>query len=104
MSEQGQLQIKFNAAANKVIDKIQVNGKANSNFIVSLQAAGVDISKCVLLCDIEGGEFELFIENMFIFLRGSIIFIEVHECYFESGFSKLQKLKSAASHNFKLPN
>lgn len=102
MSEQGQLRIKSNAIANNVIDKVNIFGKAERDFYVSLQAAGVDTSKCVLLCDIEGGEFDLFDEDMFNIFKGSIIFFEIHEWFFEDGFSKLQKLKRDASHNFKV--
>jgi hypothetical protein len=54
----------------------------------------------VLLVDIEGGEFDLFDVKLFKALKGSIIFIELHDWMINDGDNKLAKLKSEASKYF----
>jgi hypothetical protein len=50
----------------------------------------------VLFVDIEGGEFDLLDQDTFKIFKDSIIFIELHDWYFEDANNKLQKLRQDA--------
>jgi hypothetical protein len=52
-----------------------------------------------LLCDIEGGEFNLFTRSVFEAFRGSILLIEIHHWH-EGGEAGLVRLKEDASEHF----
>lgn len=101
-SELGRMNIEANALLNNVNDRVAIQGKADPAFYEYLQLANVDMSKCVLLCDIEGGEFELFDADMFDRFKGSVIIIEIHDWFFEDGKSRYQQLKRNASCNFNI--
>ena len=101
ITEIGQKQVHLNANLNKVSDKVKVFGIAEKNFYSILLDEGVDLSKCVLLCDIEGGEFDLFSEKTFDAFKGSVIFIEIHEWH-ENGLAGFEKLKQCAKSNFEI--
>ncbi|MCX9085007.1 MAG: hypothetical protein OIN87_09455 [Candidatus Methanoperedens sp.] len=97
----GQKQIKSNTNLNNVSNRVKVFGKADENFYISLLNERVNLSKCVLLCDIEGGEFDLFSEKTFNAFKGSVIFIEIHEWH-KNGIEGFEKLKQRAERNFKI--
>lgn len=98
----GQKAIRDNAVLNNVSSRVNVFGIANNDFYEKIADKGVDISKCVLLCDIEGGEFELFNKKVLSALRGAIIFIEIHALFFEDGDLKYEKLKDDAELFYKI--
>jgi hypothetical protein len=100
--EKGRECIFSNAITNKVAEKLKVHGIAESGFYKILQAQGVDLSKTVVLSDIEGGEFDLFDEETFKAFRGAVIFIEIHDLYFDDGAEKLEKLKADACKYFRI--
>jgi len=97
----GQKQIKANAILNNMLNKLKIFGMAGDNFYTFLWNEGVDLSKCVLLCDIEGGEFDLFSKKTFDIFKGAVIFIEIHEWH-ENGIVGFEKLKQSAEHNFEI--
>jgi len=82
-----------NASLNHVQDRIEIFGLATKKFPFELQGKGVDISKCVVLCDIEGGEFEVFDENTLKALKGAVIIIEIHDWHKNGigGYSRLRE-------------
>ena len=100
ISKQGQAVIAKNADLNAVGNQLEIYGKAEQDFFKHLPAD--QLSKMVLLVDIEGGEFDLFNVKLFQALKGSIIFIELHEWMVNDGDNKLAKLKSEASTNFNI--
>ncbi len=79
-------------------NKLRIYGKAEKDFYKNLPAD--KLSTLVLLVDIEGGEFDLFDVKLFKALKGSIIFIELHDWMINDGDNKLAKLKSEASKYF----
>lgn len=92
----GQKTIRDNAIINNVTNRVEIFGIASDSFYKNLANKGVDISKCVLLCDIEGGEFELFNKKTLSALKGAVIIIEIHTQYFDDGDLKYKKLKNDA--------
>jgi hypothetical protein len=101
--EQRQKYIESNARLNKVHDRVRIHGAATRDSFEELRKNhDVDLSKCVILCDIEGGEFDLFDEKTFVTLKGSIIIIELHEFFVADGEARVRDLKRAASTCFRI--
>jgi hypothetical protein len=100
ISELGRSTIRANAELNNVEDRVRIHGIAKPDFYSGLKAEGVDLAKCVLLCDIEGAEFDLLCDDTFEAFQGSIILIEIHDFLVGDGLSKLQKLKQSANRYF----
>src|SRR4051812_48618313 len=100
ISELGQSTIKANAELNNVAARVKIHGIAKPDFYLDLKAKGVDLAKCVLLCDIEGAEFALLRDDFFAAFQGSVIFIEIHDFLVEDGSSKFLKLKQSANRYF----
>jgi len=98
ISEAGREVIRKNSTLNKVDDRITIYGMADNNFynLIDLDT----FENCVLFVDIEGGEFSLFDEGVFSKFRNSIIFIEMHEIFFENGEKLLIEFKNRASSYF----
>lgn len=95
MSDAGRETIKKNAALNNVADKVEIRGIATKDFYKEILE--LELKQSVILIDIEGGEFELLDLESFDALRNSILFIEMHDWYFEDGFSKRRTLMDCAS-------
>ena len=100
ISEQGQKTIEANAKINDVTDKIEIRGKAVSNFHEDFSQNEAD--KSVLLVDIEGGEFELFNSEVLKKFKNSVILIELHEWLFPDGKDRLDRLKNEVEQHFKI--
>jgi len=100
MSVQGREVIRETAAANGVLDRVTVSGRAEHNFYEALDAAEFD--RTVVLLDIEGGEFDLLDANMLGRFHRSIIFIELHEQLVPNGEQRLQRLLHDASTFFRV--
>jgi hypothetical protein len=100
-SEESRKHLFSNSIINRVENRIEIDGIANNNFHVTLKGNGVDLKKCVLLCDIEGGEFDLFDDNVLQAFKHSTIIIEVHEWH-ENGLEQYKELKGRASMYFKI--
>lgn len=92
ISEKGRKAIKNNAQLNNVLHKMEIKGIAKNNFYNELPPSA--LSNSVLLIDIEGAEFELLDKNTFNAFRNSIIFVELHDWFYDDGLKKLQKLKN----------
>jgi hypothetical protein len=102
MSEYGQKVIARNANLNGVSHRLKIFGIAEQNFIDFLNTEGVDLSKTVLLCDIEGGEFKLFNDTVLNAMRGSVIIIETHDSIFPNGRQMVNTLKQLANNRFSI--
>jgi hypothetical protein len=92
ISEEGRQTIKRNAQINNVLNKVEIKGIATNDFYNEFSTLA--LSKTVLFIDIEGAEFELIDKETFNAFKNSIIFIELHDWFFEDGDEKLQKLKN----------
>ena len=100
ISEQGQKTIEANAKINDVTAKIEIRGKAVSNFYKDFSQNEADQS--VLFVDIDGGEFELFSSEIFEKFKNSVVFFELHEWLFPDGKERLERLKNDAEKHFKI--
>ena len=64
-SEIGRKQLKINSELNNVEQKITIRGEVNRHELVKLLDEGLDLSDLVILCDIEGAEFDIFDDEIF---------------------------------------
>jgi len=67
------------AQAHGVADRISVFGEATPDFLDLVEARGVPLPQCVVLCDIEGAEFSLFTDAVLSRLQHSHVIIELHD-------------------------
>ena len=79
------------AKRNKVSDKLVLLGSADENFTKQISHY-TRIKDCLILCDIEGGEFSIFREETIEELSSSIILIEIHDFVFEDGARRYKRL------------
>jgi len=93
-TERGQNVIRENAKLNGVADKLLIYGIAEKDFYKVIP--DVQLRNSVLFVDIEGGEFDLLDQDTFKIFKDSIIFIELHDWFFEDANNKLQKLRQDA--------
>jgi hypothetical protein len=100
ISKKGQEIIHKNAELNGVRDKISIYGIAERTFYEKFTTEL--LSKSVLFVDIEGGEFEIFDKEVFSIFRNSIIFLELHDWFFEDGAEKLNRITTDASQYFNI--
>ncbi len=98
--EAGRQLIAENARRNGMADKLHIHAEADETLAQALADEGVDLSACVVLCDIEGAEFGVFTPTMFDAMKGAIIFIELHPFAVADGQAKVAALKAAADANF----
>tara|TARA_Y100000996_G_scaffold383606_1_gene339691 strand:- start:159 stop:989 length:831 start_codon:yes stop_codon:yes gene_type:complete len=95
-SNKGRESISNNAKLNNVEDMISIQGIATESAVLDLPR---DINQSLILCDIEGGEFELFSSKLLEKLYPSNIIIEIHkrskkdEIDLEKRISKLFTIK-----------
>ena len=92
ISEEGRQTISENAQLNNVINKVEIRGIAKNDFYHHLSTHS--LSNTVLFIDIEGAEFELIDKATFSAFNQSIIFVELHDWFYENGEEKLKKLKN----------
>jgi hypothetical protein len=81
-----------NAKLNNVMHRIEIQGTAKKDFFKELPENV--LSNAVLLVDIEGAEFEIIDKKTFEAFKKSIIFVELHDWFYEDGLEKLQKMKN----------
>ncbi len=68
-----------NATENSLEDKVQVFGIADQHMMKKLKEHSFNTENSLVLCDIEGGEFDLFTNDLFNYLKGAKIIIELHD-------------------------
>lgn len=98
ISSDGRESIASNAENNNVRDRVEIIGEATTNSLLNV-LMNYDSRRIFLLCDIEGGEFNLFTPEILRALSGSTILIEIHDFSYESRES-FQKLKEEAKQHF----
>ena len=67
MTEEGREAVKRNAKINNILDALIIKGKVDQNVISSLSELEINPSRSVVLCDIEGAEFEVLTKEVFTF-------------------------------------
>lgn len=91
-SADGRASIELNAKANRVQQSISIRKTATGQFARDLSDEfGDELQNCLILIDIEGGEFDLLTSENLQILRNSVVIVELHK---EAGDyeSKLSKL------------
>ncbi len=87
----GKKYITENAKLNRLDGAISIYGRADSQFYKQLPEA-VASGNNLVLCDIEGGEFELFTDQVISAFSQSTFIIEVHDFKFDDGQNKREAL------------
>ena len=79
MTSSGRKEIQSNADLNGVGDKITILGKADAGVVEQLGKLNLVASETLLLCDIEGAEFDIIKRPLIEQLRGARFIIELHD-------------------------
>ena len=74
----GRTALSKTAKMNKVSDKISIMGKVTKENFLSFLPQSINFSNTVLLCDIEGQEYNFFTDEILKKLKNSHIIIEIH--------------------------
>ena len=83
--------INENAKLNRLNGDISIYGRADSQFYKQLPE-GVVGGNNLVLCDIEGGEFDLFTDEVISSFSQSSFIIEIHDFKFDDGKNKRKAL------------
>jgi len=75
ISKRGRQAIEESAIKNNVADLISIKKEANEKTLSLME----NINNSVILCDIEGGEYDLFSENLIKNMYPSNVIIEIHK-------------------------
>lgn len=78
-TESGRKEIERNADLNGVGDQIRIFGKANSDILNVLKGLNINPKETLVLCDIEGGEFDIIKTPLVDYLSGAKFIIELHD-------------------------
>ncbi len=78
VSEEGRTALAKTALNNHVKDRLTILKEANAESFQELIDSDLDLSDCVVLCDIEGMEFDLLNEGILHTLAKTEIIIEIH--------------------------
>ena len=95
MDPAGRETIARNAKANGVADRITVLEKATEDWAARVLELDVDPARTLVLCDIEGMEFELITPEAVAALPGASYMIELHHALVPDGETKLERLQAA---------
>ena len=99
-NESRRIKMKRLAEQNSCLGNLEIRGFADRNCFSEYTSDF--LSKCVILSDIEGGEFELFSEENLVKLSKSIVLIEIHDFLIQDGQIKLEALLNRASKYFEV--
>ena len=79
MTTSGRAAIRRNAQRNGVADRVVVLGKAGSDIAQQLAPMGFQPTGALVLCDIEGAEFEVLTVDFLQMLAGAALIVELHD-------------------------
>ena len=79
MTEQGRAEIARNARENGLSDKVVVRGTVDDTVGSILAELNFDPTASLVLCDIEGAEFEVLTEKVLSGLKGATLIVELHD-------------------------
>lgn len=96
IQEYGRRVINRLAAHNDVGEQIVLLGGADEKFTNEIEKYNVALDECLVLIDIEGGEFSTLTEETLKILDTSILIIELHDDLVENGTAKLEHLCKTA--------
>jgi hypothetical protein len=75
---EGQAAIKRAADNNGVADRVTILGRAEADFPNNPALQGIDLSRTLIIIDIEGGEFSLLTDNLLQRLQDAELIVELH--------------------------
>lgn len=101
ISESSQKNLLSNAKLNNVSNKIEIHGDVKLNFDLIIKNKNVQLSDCVILCDIEGGEFNLFSDINLESLKDAILIVEIHDWHF-NGKNEFENLLKRSEKYFNI--
>ena len=97
ISESGRRRLQENAETNGVSERIEIFGEASRETLCPLLA---DTANAVILCDIEGAEFELLSEDVLEAARDVRLIVELHDPFVANGTELRAALLDRASRGF----
>lgn len=92
ITQKGREAIHRNTRINQVEDQVVVYGKADQNINTFLNQANYHPDRSLVLCDIEGGEFNLFTDRFFKAIQGAFVIIELHDRIFMDSTDPRKKI------------
>ena len=81
------------AEINDVKNNISIMGGVTKDNFFSLLPSEIDFSQTIILCDIEGGEFNFFTDEILKKIRYSNIIIEIHDNKYNLEIDLLKRVK-----------
>ncbi len=99
-TENGRNVIEMTARNLNLLDRVDVRGICTEAALREA-LAGLDMKDVVMLCDIEGAEFEVMSEAVLRSLSGASVFIEIHD-FDENGRDSYSMLKERARRWFRV--
>jgi hypothetical protein len=85
------------ATENGVAGRITVLGAAADGFVKTLQDQNVNSHETMFLIDIEGAEFKVLTEEVFAYLKDSLIVVETHPNIYPDPQGEMERLVQRAS-------
>lgn len=92
MTEEGRNAVQANAEMNGVAENVVIRGIADETLGAQLNEIGADLSKSVILCDIEGAEFDVLTEELLAALKNARIIVELHDRVMPGGLALREAL------------
>lgn len=92
ITEQGRAEIRRNAELNGVGASVTLRGGADEASIREIAGIGVDPASSLVLCDIEGAEFEVLSGDFLETLRGATLIVELHDRLGDRGLAPRAEL------------
>ena len=100
LTDAGRQVISDTAANLNLSHRIEVHGACNEASMAEV-LNGLDRQNLVVLCDVEGAEFEIFSDAVLRSLAGAHVFIEIHD-HSSEGPAQYAALKQRAAAHFRL--
>ncbi len=79
LTRKGRAAVATNATLNGLSDRVIVRGKADASVARQLGELAADPAEMLILCDIEGAEFDLLTGPLLQTLRGATLIVELHD-------------------------
>lgn len=102
LTETGRDAVTKNAVKNGLSENVIVRGKADDQIADQLKELDVVPETAMILCDIEGAEFDVLTSSTLEYLKGATLVIELHDRMMDEGTrlrdALIARLPEAASH------
>ena len=87
MTQKGRHAVACNAELNHLTEKVEIRGIVDDRILSHLAEIDVSPKQTLILCDIEGAEFNVLNTKVLNDLRGAKIIVELHDRVMEGGVS-----------------